>query len=981
MPYADVTKNAENGELTTTREAALSSIIIYSGGDETAQAEIIAGQTQYTLTVPNQAEIIQIQAKTVDIHAVPILDRGSKEFLDNITLNEGDNRFDITVTSSDNSATAYYTLIIKRAPDLSLSEFTITASTDPEYPVTNPGYIKKLEPDETAPQAVTVTEKNVVIKAVPRNQYAVTSGDVDTVIEVNGGQRYIKKTVTVSAFLGFEEYRRDYIVNLFYSTDSSKTGSVLDVKLMYNYTGAANGGLYRTIIVPITGENEEGDAATLQQGIEEASAGIWRVNYNFEGWYNNSEGGAAFNPAAPLLTAKEIYAHWKPVEHTLTFNYNYYTAGDPNPQTPPDALEIKGDCETSYTPPAPETLERPHYTFAGWYTAPAGGIEYTPPATVEETRTVYAHWLGKPYSVTFDPGDGTSYPKEQTVVVTYPAKVSPPEIPPAKTNYAFNGWVASADGGGTKFESYVPADNNAKFYANWVEGGTSITLNYNYDVAQKYIISTYDGTLSFTENPPRAHYTFAGWYDDPTAGKLYGDANGVVSIDHYTGKPLVLYARWKAEEFTLTLDNAGGEGGAASIKSVYPGDITLPSPVKTGYEFGGWYTASNGGAKVDSPIPAYAGSPSKLYAKWLTKTYTVKFYKNDNTGDVVRTDTSVAHGDSVMLPAINFTRKDSVAKGWYPASSGEGRLSGIQTPPITANTNFYVQWIDYNASSIPPDASGGETKYVGTAIGFDEVHIFKSSGELNVSTAPDASKVSMLLVGGGGGGGGGVGLSGSGGGAGGVNMTTTTSLSKAAYTVTVGAGGEGGGSSPANGSTGGNSSLKLNSSSSAIATAYGGGYGGRHGGGNGGGGGAGGSGGGGYNDTNENGVKQTGGGSAYQGSSGGSHGGWGAAGGGGYSSAGSGKTGNGTALYGVAGGKGITTGSDSTSAYGNNTLKSILSGLTGVPATYAVGGTGGWYNTGAANTGNGGDGGYMDAGNSGGSGIVVIRFPYKYTGN
>jgi hypothetical protein len=267
MPDADVTISAEYGELTTTNEAALSSIIIYSGGDETAQAEIIAGQKQYTLAVPNQAETIQILAKTVDIQAVPSLDRGDKEFLEDIQLSEGDNRFDITVTSSDNSAKEDYTLTIKRAPDLSLSEFKITGSG-------NPDYSKALKTDTTAPQAVTVTEKNVLIKAVPRNQYALASGDVNTVIEVNGVARYIKKTVTVSANLGFETYTQDYIVNLFYSTNPDAKGNALDVKLMYNYAGAANGGLYRTIIVPVTGENNEGDAATLQEGIAEASAGI-----------------------------------------------------------------------------------------------------------------------------------------------------------------------------------------------------------------------------------------------------------------------------------------------------------------------------------------------------------------------------------------------------------------------------------------------------------------------------------------------------------------------------------------------------------------------------------------------------------------------------------------------------------------------------------------------------------------------------------
>jgi uncharacterized repeat protein (TIGR02543 family) len=416
---------------------------------------------------------------------------------------------------------------------------------------------------------------------------------------------------------------------------------------------------------------------------------------------------------------------------------------------------------------------------------------------------------------------------------------------------------------------------------------------------------------------------------------------------------------------------------------VYPDRITLQTPVRTGHTFEGWYTNANAGLSGDKAgdvLNAYAGSPANLYAKWKINTYTVTYYRNfdGNDNNVVSTTTNVPHGSTIIqMPPITVPRPGYVAKGWYPARSDGGKLSGEQT--ITVNTDFYIQWLGVG-DSIPPNASGGETQYASnSAGGFDEVHIFKSSGTLKVSTAPAASKVSILLVAGGGGGGGGHRVpailkeNGGGGGAGGLLMYTDKSLAATAYTVTVGGGGAGGAGAVGDSAVTDNGSSGDDSSMNGY-TAKGGG----------GGGGvpmmfkvgiAGGSGGGG---------RTGGGGTNGQGNSGGSVGVSGTAGGGGYSSAGTVITGDGA--VGAAGGKGITTGSDSDLANKNATLQSIIGGLTGVPATYAVGGIGGGDKAGAENTGNGGAGGIYNntnggAGFAGGSGIVVVRFPYQYTGN
>jgi uncharacterized repeat protein (TIGR02543 family) len=485
-------------------------------------------------------------------------------------------------------------------------------------------------------------------------------------------------------------------------------------------------------------------------------------------------------------------------------------------------------------------------------------------------------------------------------------------------------------------------------------------LNYNHDAKAELKSSLLNGTLNFIEKPLREHYTFAGWYDYPVGGNKYSDESGVVSIENYTGKPAVLYAQWTGKTYTLTLNYNDGAGGTDTIDSVYPGGIALPKLPKDGYTFEGWYAnADFSSGKAGTVLNAYAGSPANLYAKWkinTSATYAVTFYKNvgDSDNNVVSTTTNVAHGSNIKLPDITVPRPGYVAKGWYQERSGGGKLSGEQT--ITANTDFYIQWLDVNGP-ITPNAVGGETQYVSNlAGGFDEVHIFKDIGEstLQVLTAPEASKVSMLLVAGGGGGGGFVvfstsSLSGCGGGAGGVLMYTDKSLAATTYPVTVGGGGTGANTN-GTGGTGGDSRMSDYTAKGGGGGAYGGTFYG----------GDGGSGGGGM---------RGGSGTIGQGNKGGSiYGGDGSSDGGGYSTS---KV-----------GKGITAGSNSDLADNNMTLQNIIDGLTGVPATYAVGGKGGADSAGAANTGNGGDGGYSSGeGFAGGSGIVVVRFPYQYTEN
>ncbi len=249
-----------------------------------------------------------------------------------------------------------------------------------------------------------------------------------------------------------------------------------------------------------------------------------------------------------------------------------------------------------------------------------------------------------------------------------------------------------------------------------------------------------------------------------------------------------------------------------------------------------------------------------------------------------------------------------------------------------------------------------------------KIHTFTSSGTLN---CPSTKTIDALVVAGGGGGGG---DAAGGGGGGGVKYQTGVTIPSGNITITVGAGGTGGvGSSPliTASTNGGNSSV------GSYVSATGGGRGGIY---NGGSGFSGGSGGGGAVQNASGGS-----GSAGQGNSGGTAdtnkgGGGGGAGGSGGNGSSGGVGGapasnsiTGVTLYYGGGGGG---GRNGVGSEGNNNVNSNGGGGRG--ALYCPGTGGSAAAAGTANTGGGGGGapnGCQGYGASGGSGIVIIRYP------
>ena len=309
--------------------------------------------------------------------------------------------------------------------------------------------------------------------------------------------------------------------------------------------------------------------------------------------------------------------------------------------------------------------------------------------------------------------------------------------------------------------------------------------------------------------------------------------------------------------------------------------------------------------------------------------------------------------------ATTFTPSVSGATYSWSFASGSPSTSSDENPIVTWSSsgtyNVTLTVTDLNGCSsttvqpvsVGDPPSGGS---ITTAGGY-RIHTFTSSGTFST---PTSMTVEYLVVGGGGGGGDGN-APGGGGGAGGF-VEGTKEISSGSYTINIGSGGSSG-MQDQPGQPGGNSSF-------AGITAYGGGRGGGYSSANGGTGGSGGGGSGPTGSGSGGSSNQTSpaGGTGY-GNPGGSNGGSSSQGGGGGGAVGAGTRPN--------GGAGRASSISGTSVY-------YAGGGAGWGGSGGIGGGGNPGSPGTPNRGGGG-GGTGDSPNGsniGGSGIVIIRYPF-----
>ncbi len=440
----------------------------------------------------------------------------------------------------------------------------------------------------------------------------------------------------------------------------------------FTLTASVGGGtvkqtLTRTTALPVYTVSfySNGGSAVTSQSVTSGQKATKPTNptkagYTFTGWYSDSALTKAYNFSTAVKSNLTLYAGWKQITYTVSFNSNGGSA-------------VASQTVTWYSQAKkPTNPTKAGYTFTGWYSDSALTTAYNFSNSVKSNMTLYAGWKQITYTVSFNSNGGSST-ASQTVAwgstATRPAN-------PTKAGYTFKGWYS--DSALTKaYDFATPVKSYLVLYAGWKQITYTVSFNSNGGSAVASQTVAWGSTATKPASPTKAGYTFTGWYSNSVLTTAYNFSTAVKSN-------LILYAGWKQITYTVSFNSNGGSS-TASQTVAWGSTATRPAnPTKAGYTFKGWYSDSALTKAYDfaTPVKSYL----VLYAGWKQITYTVSF--NSNGGSAVSSQT-VIWNRTAYRPTTP-TKDGHTFTGWY-SDSALTKAYDFSTA-VTGNMTLYAGW-------------------------------------------------------------------------------------------------------------------------------------------------------------------------------------------------------------------------------------------------------------------------------------------------
>jgi uncharacterized repeat protein (TIGR02543 family) len=153
------------------------------------------------------------------------------------------------------------------------------------------------------------------------------------------------------------------------------------------------------------------------------------------------------------------------------------------------------------------------------------------------------------------------------------------------------------------------AVQSGNFVVSFDTGGGSV-------VADQSVAS--GGTATAPANPSKEGHTFDGWFKEAAGTTAWDFTNDTLTA------ATTLYAKWTeaaAGSYAITYNLDGGANHASNpaTYTIESGLITLGTPTKSGYDFGGWYDNSGLTGSAVTAIASGSTGAKTFWAKWTPK--------------------------------------------------------------------------------------------------------------------------------------------------------------------------------------------------------------------------------------------------------------------------------------------------------------------------------------------------------------------------
>lgn len=377
-----------------------------------------------------------------------------------------------------------------------------------------------------------------------------------------------------------------------------------------------------------------------------------RTGYAFIGWFvgEGVNAGQVTNTTA-ITQDITITAHWKANNYTVSF----VETGD---NAIADVSVTYGqDC-------ALPTPIRTGYTFLGWF----DGDNKIESGTWNIARnvTLVARWQANTYTVIFETGTEEEI---EPMKVTFGESYTFPVL--ERTGYKFlgwyNGWNKLPQSGNWN------ADDIQNVVARWQANEYNLSFAETGDFPIDDITVTYDKSYTLPM-PTRTGYKFLGWFEGE---------NKVESGTWNRTQDLVLVAHWQANTYIVTFDTAT-EDKIDQMEMIFDQLYTLPTPIRVGYTFDGWYYGTTR-VKLSGKW-GFAGNIS-LLARWSETEYSVVY--NNAEGCYNNNPNSVTIS---QLPYVlqDAGKNDHLFEGWYADPDFTTRVTQIDQLGMILYAKFTV---------------------------------------------------------------------------------------------------------------------------------------------------------------------------------------------------------------------------------------------------------------------------------------------------
>ena len=153
-----------------------------------------------------------------------------------------------------------------------------------------------------------------------------------------------------------------------------------------------------------------------------------------------------------------------------------------------------------------------------------------------------------------------------------------------------------------------------------------------------------------------------------------------------------LYLINTSDEVTITFDpnggtlNAGDETKAVQHNGTYG---EMPTPIRSGYHFDGWYTEKDGGTKVDANTSVATKEAHTLYARWSEAKFNITL--DPNGGNLANATKEVTYNSPYgTLPTPNRAGYDF--DGWFTEKDGGTKIEASTVVTAVEPHTLYAHW-------------------------------------------------------------------------------------------------------------------------------------------------------------------------------------------------------------------------------------------------------------------------------------------------